>query len=148
MIKFLPLLVLLSVFKYGTAQDEQLFNLKFNPALYYPAAKKMPPKNHLKYLVNQEGTTIITTDTLILPFIDDFSTNREPGYKWLQNHVTDSFSNVLGGCLLNEGIYTVTGNFISTPGWSYSYDFVNHVVDSFPLQPVTFTYFGSSPFGC
>src|ERR1019366_5740200 len=127
---FLPLVFLLSLFKFTIAQDDQVTGLNFNPTLYGQTKKFQQASSHTsKYLISK-GTTVIATDTLTLPFIDDFSTNREPSYLYVENHTIDSFFNVIGGCLFYEGVNTVTGNFMTTPTWLYSWDVVHKRLDS------------------
>ena len=143
----MPLVFLLSLFKLTSAQGDQVTRLNFNPSLYGQTQKFQHPAYSAKYLISK-GNTVVTTDTLILPFIDDFSTNREPSTLYIQQHTFDSFSNVIGGCLIYEGVNTVTGNFMTTPTWLYSWDAIHHRVDSTVQQPIAFQDFGTNTSGC
>ena len=146
--KFLLTISAFLIFKSVSCQVEQLSDLKFNPRLYYSHIKQKGVANTSKYLISG-GNVVFTTDTLSLPFIDDFSSDRTLGYNWLADHITDSFTNVIGGCLVNEGITTVSGTFISSPSWFYTYNYQLHIVDSFPQQAVPFTFFDTSQIsGC
>ena len=107
----------------------------------------MPPVNTLKYLVDS-GYTIVTTDTLHLPFIDDFSVDRTPNYLWRSQHITATYYNVVAGCLGPEGFNVVQGAFINTPSWTYTWDYAHQIVDSVPQNPIQFTYFSSALSDC
>ncbi|MDB5282918.1 MAG: hypothetical protein JWO06_1993, partial [Bacteroidota bacterium] len=144
---FLPFVVILFAFKLAVAQDEQLTSLKFNPTLYGQTRSFNHRATGAKYLVSK-GNTIVTTDTLTLPFVDDFSTNRQPSVFWLRDHTIDSFVNAIGGCLINEGVTTIEGNFMPTQSWLYSWDIVHQRLDSIAQQPIRFTDFGTLPSGC
>lgn len=128
-----------------TAQDEKLSPLRSNPTLYNATKQYQDPRNSL--LVDK-GIYVITTDTLKLPFIDDFSTNQLRGYKWLETHVTATVTNVFGTCLNAQGVPTIEGHFIRETAWHYVYDTVNDQLDSFPLQPVQLTFYGPAPYDC
>ncbi len=77
-----------------------------------------------KYLVDK-GNVVVTSDTLQLPFIDDFSTNRMRAYKWLENNYTDTFLNVIGTCLGNENITTQQVTLRNDTSWYYTFDTAN-----------------------
>lgn len=150
--KFLAFCVFVSVIQLIAAQVEQVTSLKFNPALYYsrPQVQSHQLQNNpntLKYLVDS-GYTVVTPDTLHLPFVDDFSTDRTPNYLWRSKHITATYYNVISGCLGTEGFSVVQGAFITTPSWTYTWDFIHHIVDSVPQQPVQFTYFGAGTNNC
>src|SRR5687767_14347409 len=99
--KFLSLAVLLLLGKLIIAQEEELGSLTFNPALYYSTKSHQPARHIHKYLIDK-GKIIVTTDTLHLPFVDDFSTNELRSYKWIENHIDTVYYNVFGTCLGNE----------------------------------------------
>ena len=150
--KFLALGVFVLLVQLISAQVEQITPLNYNPALYFsrpqPQLNRTPSGNNtLKYLVDS-GYTVVTTDTLQLPFIDDFSTDRTPNYLWRQQHITATYTNVISGCLATEGFNVVQGTFLNFPSWTYKWDFVHQIVDSTPQQPVQFTYFGSGTSNC
>lgn len=151
--KFLALGVLIMVVRFVSAQVEQLTPLQFNPALYF--TRQQPENGHvtrnnnntLKYLVDS-GYTVVTSDTLQLPFVDDFSTDRTPNYLWRKSHITATYYNVTGGCLIPEGFNVVQGAFITQPSWTYTWDPIHQLVDSAPQQPVAFTNFGPATAQC
>ncbi len=150
--KFLALGIFVLLAQLIFAQADQLTPLQYNPALYFSKPQLQGHKittnsNTAKYLVDS-GYTVVTTDTLQLPFIDDFSTDRTPNYLWRQQHITATYQNVISGCLLTEGFNVVQGAFINRPSWTYTWDFIHQIVDSTPQQPLQFTYFGSGTSDC
>jgi hypothetical protein len=150
--KFLALGIFVLLAQLINAQVEQVTPLQFNPALYFSRPQTQthtrPGNNNTaKYLVDS-GYTVVTTDTLQLPFIDDFSTDRTPNYLWRQQHITATYQNVISGCLLTEGFNVVQGAFINSSSWTYTWDFTNQVVDSVRQEPVRFTFFGSGTSDC
>jgi hypothetical protein len=124
------------------SQVEQLSPATFN-SVVYNASKK---QQH-KYLIDK-GQYIIFSDTLSLPFIDDFSSNTLRSYKWAQNNITASYTNVFGTCLGPEGITTIQGDFISDSSYTYSYDTLNQKTDSTADAPMVFTFFGPGTSSC
>ena len=149
---FFTLILLLFGVQWVTAQVEQITPLNFNPSLYFSKGGPLNPRNihpgnTMKYLVDS-GYTVVTTDTLHLPFIDDFSVDRTPNYLWRNQHITASYPNVISGCLATEGFNTVQGAFINFPSWTYKWDFTHQLVDSFVQPPVYFTYFGNASSDC
>jgi hypothetical protein len=124
------------------SQVEQLSPATFN-ATIYNAAKNQ----HHKYLVDK-GQYIIFSDTLSLPFVDDFSSNTLRSYKWAQNNITATYTNVFGTCLGPEGITTIQGDFITDSSYTYSYDTLNQKTDSIADAPMVFTFFGPGTASC
>lgn len=136
------------------AQNEDgLSPLGFNPTLYNTTTQyrlQQQKANH-KYL-SDRGQYIVSSDTLSLPFVDDFS---KPGtlrsYKWVENHITDSFTNVIGTCIAVEGITTTRDTFMLDSAYVYWYDTLTHSVDSLvdtSKHGIAFTFFGPSLSGC
>lgn len=142
---FAPFLFLL-VFVSAFAQDEQLTDLPANANLYYSTKPFQKVKQH-KYLI-EKGTIIVQTDTLSLPFVDDFSSNNLRSYRWLENNITDTFYNVFGTCLGPEGVTTINGTFSTTRAWYYTYDTLTHTIDSTSQDSIRFTFFGPSTSAC
>lgn len=148
----LSLCILLQV-TFLFAQHEELSPLGFNPTLYNttkPYRDQQQGKGH-KYLTDR-GQYVVTSDTLNLPFIDDFSTgNTLRSYKWIENHVTDSFFNVIGTCLVVEGITTKRDTFMLDSAYIYSYDTLTHSIDSLvdtSKHGIEFTFFGPATSRC
>ena len=149
------------------AQVEQLTPLKVNPQLYYTTRKAQEALHGkpFKYLIAQ-GNIVVTTDTLSLPFVDDFSQNRTPNVNWLPTHMIDSFYNVVGGCLINDGLNAAPVYYIRDTAWFYTpynvyladtvytfdstyiYDYTLVEVDSTPQPPVYLNSFGDAQSNC
>jgi len=100
-----------------------------------------------KYVV-VKGNVVMTSDTLNMPFIDDFSTNRTREFKWLENNYTDTFFNVIGTCLGNENITTLQVTMRNDTSWYYTFDTANLTVDSFPKPAQAYTFFGPATNNC
>lgn len=143
--KKLPILIILvycSVCLF--AQHEVLTPLTVNPKLYN--TQKDQASQH-KYLVDK-GVTIVKTDTLSLPFIDDFSRNTLPDHNWLLNNRTDTAYNVFGTCLGPEGVATVRDTFMLDTSWVYTYDVTTHTVDSTAKPVIQFSLYAPSTSNC
>lgn len=131
------------------AQDE-LSPLEFNPTIYNTTQQYQQQSREHRYLTDR-GQYVVTSDTLTLPFVDDFSTNRTRSYKWVENHVTDTFYMVTGACIVREGIATIRDSVSLIQPYIYSYDSINNRYDSIvdiSQQRDTFTYFGPDASNC
>ena len=142
-----PFIFFLLGFQLINAQVEHLSPLNYNPSIYYQRAKTMPSANTLKYLVDS-GYTIVNTDTLQLPFVDDFSVDRTPNYLWRSQHITATYLNVVAGCLGTEGFNVTQGAFITTPSYTYSWNYANRSVDSVQQNAIPFTIFSNASTNC
>jgi hypothetical protein len=141
--------LLLFLLAFGAfAQEETVSPLPYNAALYY---QTRPYNNTLhgshKYLIDR-GIYVVQSNTLTLPFIDDFTSNTLRPYKEVEANVTDTFFNVVGTCIVNEGMDTVYTILQNDTSWQYTFDTLNDRVDSVakPAQP--FTFFGLATSGC
>lgn len=130
------------------AQTEKVMPLPYNPSLYY---KTLPyqslPQNGYKYLIDK-GKYVVQSNTLSLPFIDDFTTNTLRPYKEVEQNVTATYTNVIGTCLVNEGVDTVFTILMNDTSWAYSFDTLNDRLDSTPKPAIPFTFFGPATNGC
>ncbi|MBL7776671.1 MAG: T9SS type A sorting domain-containing protein [Chitinophagales bacterium] len=140
------ILIFTILFSHAVAfsQQEQLTPLTANAPLYHSTIGK----NKHKYLIDK-GNIVVKTDTLSLPFMDDFS---KPGtirsYKWVENHITDTFFNVIGPCLIPEGITTTATVMLTDTAYTYTYDTLNQKIDSVAKPAVAYTFFGPSSNNC
>lgn len=149
----LSLYILLQTTVLFAQNEDGLSPLGFNPTLYNTTTQyrlQQQKANH-KYLTDR-GQYIVTSDTLSLPFVDDFS---KPGtlrsYKWVENHVTDSFTNVIGTCIAVEGITTQRKGFTTDSAYIYYWDTLTMAIDSVvdtSKHAITFTFFGPSTSNC
>jgi hypothetical protein len=129
------------------AQTEELSPLGYNPALYNATRANRPTADNHRYLIDK-GTIVVKGDTLNLPFVDDFSTNRVATLGWNQSHLTDTFYNVTGTCLAIEGVSLIEGYFMRTPSYSYTFDVDSQRIDSTANDSIMFNFFGPSTSGC
>lgn len=129
------------------AQQEQLLPLTYNQQQYSANRHQMPTGRQHKYLIDK-GNIVVIGDTLNLPFVDDFTTNRLGTVNWNRTHITDTFYNVTGTCLAIEGVALQQGYFMNDTSWFYSFDVANQKVDSVAQPPVQITFFGPSTSGC
>lgn len=142
--KFLFVSILFSsVFQLAFGQTEELTPLQFNSSLYYSTLGKKSNSHQHRYVVDK-GTIILSSDTLQLPFFDDFSHRTTPDYKWNENHVANIYQNVRSVCITTEGIDNIQGFFMDDTAWTYTYDLINHTVDSIAQQPIAFNFFNGS----
>lgn len=125
--KVLPVLFYLFVFSFIHAQEarEQLTPLKYNQ-LQYRASHTHKASTHGLGLLSDKGMYIVTTDTLSLPFIDDFSTNRLRPYDWLESHVYQTYYNVYGTCLDYMNIPTQAVPYI----YDFAYSYFTYPIDT------------------
>lgn len=149
----LSLYILLQTTALLAQNEDGLSPLGFNPTLHAATKQyreQQQGKSH-KYLTDR-GQYVVTSDTLSLPFVDDFSTgNTLRSYKWIENHVTDSFFNVIGTCLAVEGITTKRDTFMLDSAYIYSYDTLTHAIDSMvdtSKHGIAFTFFGPALSRC
>ncbi len=145
--KLITLFAILLVALAGFAQQEELSPLGYNPAVYNVTKKQQRVPNQHRYLIDK-GIIIVKSDTLNLPFVDDFSSVKTATLNWNQNHITDTFYNVTGTCLAIEGVDLIQGEFMDSRSYSYTYDTINHQVDSTSNDSIVFTFFGPSTSGC
>lgn len=134
------------------AQQDELSPLTYNHTLYNATRQyhAQAQGNQHRYLIDR-GQYVVATDTLTLPFVDDFSTNKLRGYKWIENHVSDTFYNVVGTCLAVEGIVTVLDTFITDSVYTYTYNTTTYSIDSAVnenIAPYKFTFFGPGTSDC
>jgi hypothetical protein len=146
--KLLSLYCALFIVLLAAAQQyEELTPLGYNPAVYKATKQFQPAPGQHRYVIDK-GIMIVNANTVNIPFVDDFSTNRLGTVNWYQNHITDTFHNVYGSCLANESVPMQVGNFILDSSYTYTYNLTTHSVDSVANLPYKFTYFGPSPTGC
>ena len=123
-----------------TYAQEVLSPMGFNPHLYYPAlnAGRIKPLTHHRHKdLIQDSVIVITTDTLRLPFIDDFTYNTiKPDYTYLGYS-----TNAIGPCNSYMGVRTTTDTFSQLPTFIYSYNVGAHHIDSVPNAPIKFYYY-------
>ena len=115
------------------AQDEILSPIGNNAAL-------------LKYEIQAKATLIynnivITTDTLSLPFIDDFSTPTLPARDYSNTQFTDSALFASGSCIIDGDFSLLTDSFSSIQTYVYFYDTLADIIDSVASAPLQFEFY-------
>lgn len=125
----------------ATAQVEELSPLPSNPRLYhtYPAYPTMGGAQQ-RYVVVQHGTQLIETDTLSLPFVDDFSSNTLKPFHYDQ-YVYDTIYRAYGDCDTAKHVNTDTIRLSMVQSYTYSFDLTLQRVDSQPTQGIVFHYY-------
>ncbi len=117
--------------------EEGILSLDFNPFLF--------SKNKKQFGANQKNSSlwIYQTDTLSLPFLDDFSVNRIKRY--LKNPSNPSVFEI------NKIQFSLNGNFVDSTTvlfdttWYYIFNSGSQQYDSFPNLPGNvITFFGNN----
>ncbi|MFN8310977.1 MAG: T9SS type A sorting domain-containing protein [Chitinophagales bacterium] len=122
--------------------QETLYPLNSNTALrhYDPAFGK----NKKAFYV--EGTLLYSSDTLPLPFLDEFNTNTLRPYRFEKNAITDSIVLSYGPCDSVLGVPLSTNRFHLQPSYTFFYDTILKQIDSTPNPPILFKYYsGTAP---
>ncbi len=129
--------------------QEVLSPLNYNPALYAKSQHtSASTRGNHRSLIVDKGTILIESDTLQLPFIDDFSTNRTKPRNFNQTNIYDSIINAYGPCDTARRVTVITGRFHLQQSWDYTYDTINKKIDSTPKAPITFKYFAGNDVNC
>ena len=118
--------------------QETLSPLTYNPKLYYSIAKNRHQSNMYKtFTIVEDSNTLVESDTLQLPFKDDFT---HPSLKPYNNssYVYDTVYNAIGPCDTAWPVHTVTDTFSFNPSYTYSYDTMTHTVVSTANAPIIF----------
>tara|TARA_B110000037_G_scaffold222790_1_gene299597 strand:- start:674 stop:2941 length:2268 start_codon:yes stop_codon:yes gene_type:complete len=126
------LLIILSIFSFLLfAQDEFIVPLKVNTNLYYQtkAFHNVLKKEFV------EDNIIVTSDSISLPFIDDFSRNTLKPYDFNTVIVNDTIQYAYGTCIDNE-FATLTTGFQTSQSYYFFYDTLAQQVDSIALNPI------------
>ena len=123
----------------ASAQDA-VGPLSYNPRLYYSTARGQQSHQNNRYknfVIVEDSTVIVQSDTLNLPFIDDFSFPTLKPYNYT-SYITDSVHNAIGPCDTLWPVGLVTDTFSLYPTYTYSYDTTHHVIDSTLNAPIVF----------
>ena len=111
-----------------------------NPRLYYSTARGQHPQPHNRHkniVLVQDSNIIVQSDTLHLPFVDDFSFPTLKPYNYV-SYITDSVHNAIGPCDSIWPVGLVTDTFSLYPTYTYTYDTLNHRKDSTLNTTITF----------
>jgi hypothetical protein len=125
---------------FGAFAQEVLGPLSFNPRLYYSTARGQHPHQNNRYknfVMVEDSNVIVQSDTLSLPFIDDFSYPTLKPYNYT-GYITDSVHNAIGRCDTLWPVSTVTDTFSLYPTYTYSFNTTTQTIDSIPKAPIVF----------
>lgn len=129
------------------AQTETVLPLKYNAKLFHQSGLKQADF-FLKKLPVERKNTLIVSDTLSLPFIDDFSKNTLRKNDFYVKNIRDSFLYTYGPCDSVLGVKRIQQRFILQQTWEYSFDVINQRVDSTPRAAITLTFLPSTAQNC
>ncbi len=133
---------ILSILCLGLFAQDVLLPLLSNPALRYKPQPKINNIAASRYDVT--GTLLVESNTLPLPFLDDFSSDRTRKYDFPQNYIFDSIINATGPCMNANLVTTIQARFHSQQSWNYTYNTILQRIDSTQKAPVVFNYFSST----
>lgn len=130
--KFLSLLFAVILFGQTMAQEEVLLPLQYNAGLYYQTKEF---QNNTKILFNYRNF-VITSDTLTIPFVDDFSRNTLKPFQLEPSNIIDTIHFATGSCIENGQFDLRLQGFIFDSSYTYTYDIATNTVDSTANSPV------------
>ena len=125
--------------------------LSSNPRLYYPALKAhyiYRANDHKADVVVQYGNILVETDTLSLPFVDDFSFNTLKPFHYNENYIYSTILNAFGPCDSFMQVTTTTARFMMNQSWDYTFNTTLHRIDSTAKAPIVFNYFAGLSGDC
>jgi hypothetical protein len=133
--KFSNLLIILSFsfLSVINAQDEVLSPIGNNAAL-----RKYEVQTKASLAFNN---IVITTDTLSLPFIDDFSTPTLPARDFSNFQFTDSSLYASGSCVIDGDFTLFIDSFSTVQTYVYFYDTLTDLVDSIVTASLQFEFY-------
>ena len=134
------ILIVLSLFvTYSALAQEVLSPLGFNPRLYYSAAQphRSSPRGYKDYVLIADSNTLIESDTLALPFVDDFTYSTLKPYNY-SGYIYATIHNAIGPCDSVWGVHTVTDTFSLSASYTFTYNTTTHKVDSALNSPIVF----------
>ena len=132
--------------------DDSIGQEVLRPMLYNPQlVHHFPPPSHSasrSQVLVQFDTLLIESDTLALPFIDEFSTNTLNPIDYLSKYITGSFTYSYGLCVDSFKTKVVSQRFMINPSWDYTFNVALQRVDSTPKSPNVIKNFTSSAGDC
>lgn len=116
-----------------SAQEEAILPITSNPSLLY----KYNGEDYSSLRFIPFDDLIIESDTLSIPFFDDFYSNRQRPLTFPQpSDVTDS-ALAVGTCLAANGISTDEVNYMNSTSFNYTFNTATQSVDSTPKASIT-----------
>lgn len=129
------------------AQPEVVLPLKYNAKLFHQSGLKAKDV-FLKKIPVERNNILIISDTLSIPFIDDFSRNTLRKNDFYAKNIRDTFLFTYGACDSVLGVELIQQRFCLQPTWDYTFDVVSQRMDSTPKQAVILTYLPSTAPDC
>jgi hypothetical protein len=122
------------------AQEEAILPLFSNPTLHYQYGHLDPSQ----YRFIAFDNLIFTTDTLGIPFFDEFYANRQRpvDYPTLADIQDSVFAT--GSCLAANGITTMERNYMTSPSFDYTYNTITKTIDSSRQDSIVIRVYGIS----
>lgn len=121
--------------------QEVLSPLGFNPRLYYSTAKinHQQQNRYKSFVIVTDSTILVESDTLSLPFLDDFTSPSLKPY-FYGSYIYAEVYNAIGPCLTDSAwtVSTLTDSFSFNQTYTYKYDTGAHKVDTIPNAPIVF----------
>ncbi len=121
-----------------SAQSETVLPLSGNATLFYQDGVRNTNRNHKNFIV-ERNNVFITTDTLSLPFIDEFSSNALREQTFFKTNITDSVLYTYGPCDSFLGISLIQGRFHLQQTWDFTFNVTLQQLDSTPKTSITLT---------
>lgn len=130
-----------------SAQSDNVIPLKGNARLFYHEVAQKHLNKHKSFFIDNQNV-FITTDTLSLPFIDDFSSNALREQDFYRKNLTDTIFYTYGPCDSFLGVFITQGRFHLEQTWDFSFNVALQQIDSSPKAPIVFTRLPSTTNNC
>ena len=124
----------------GALAQDAVGPLTYNPRLYYSTARGQQSHQNNRYknfVIVEDSNLIVESDTLNLPFIDDFSFPTLKPYNYV-GYIKDTIYNAIGPCDTIWPVGLVSDTFSLYPTYTYTYNTITKTVDSTRNAPVVF----------
>jgi hypothetical protein len=130
------------------AQREVISPLQSNASIYYQQTQTKQLQSPSRSYLIEKKNILINTDTLELPFTDDFSTNTLRGFDFYKNNFFDTIYYAYGPCDSVLGIFETEGRFHTVQSYDFFWNTSTKSIDSTPTTPVVFTRFPGLGLDC
>ena len=98
--------------------------LNYNPRLFYSTARSQQHQQvnrYKEFTIVIDSNVLIESDTLSLPFVDDFTYPSLQPYNFTDS-IYDTLYNVIGPCDTSWPVHTVSDTFSFNPTYTFTYD--------------------------
>ena len=114
--------------------------LNYNPRLFYSTARSQQHQQvnrYKEFTIVIDSNVLIESDTLSLPFVDDFTYPSLQPYNFTDS-IYDTLYNVIGPCDTSWPVHTVSDTFSFNPTYTFTYDTAAKKIDSVLNAPILF----------